>query len=79
MTLQPLGVTFQPIHLTGVRDSVPVKAYIRAGKDTNTAFDSFYSQYSNDPAWRTWKLNCGHHVMLDLPEGLADILEDLAG
>jgi pimeloyl-ACP methyl ester carboxylesterase len=78
MTLQPIGVTFQPVRLTGARDRVPVKAYIRAGKDTNTAFEKFFEQYSNDPAWRTWKLPCGHHVMLDMPEQLAGILEELA-
>lgn len=78
MTLQPIGVTFQPVRLTGARDRVPVKAYIRAGKDSNTAFETFHAQYSKDPSWRTWKLPCGHHVMLDMPEELADILEELA-
>lgn len=78
MTLQPIGVTFQKIKLTGARDRVPVKAYIRAGRDTNSAFDTFFTRYDADPAWRTWKLDCGHHVMLDMPDGLADILEELA-
>ena len=78
MTLQPIGVTFQNIKLTGARDRVPVKAYIRAGKDTNTSFETFLEQCEADPAWRTWKLPCGHHVMLDMPERLAEILEELA-
>jgi len=78
MTFQPIGVTFQPVKLTGARDSVPVKAYIRAAKDTNTAFDMFHDKYSKDAAWRTWKLPCGHHVMLDMPQELANILEQLA-
>ncbi len=78
MTPQPIGVTFQSIKLTGARDRVPVKAYIRGGKHTNAAFDEFLAQYAADPAWRTWNLPCGHHVMLDMPDELAGILEELA-
>ncbi|MGE3246895.1 MAG: alpha/beta fold hydrolase [Beijerinckiaceae bacterium] len=79
MTRQPLGVTFQKIKLTGARDKVPVKAYIRGGKHAQAAFDGFYEKYAADPAWRTWNMPCGHHVMLDMPRELADILEELAG
>jgi pimeloyl-ACP methyl ester carboxylesterase len=78
MTQQPLGVTKPKIKLTGARDNVPVKAYIRGAKHTNAHFDRFLKQYATDLAWRTWNLDCGHHVMLDMPEGLADILEELA-
>jgi pimeloyl-ACP methyl ester carboxylesterase len=78
MTPQPLGVTFQKLHLTGARDRVPVKAYIRGANYKNAHFDSFYENYTADPAWRTWSLPCGHHVMLEMPEKLADILEELA-
>ena len=78
MTPQPLGVTFQKIRLTGARDRVRVKAYIRGGGHEQAAFDKFLQQCEADPAWRTWNLPCGHHVMLDMPEKLADILEELA-
>ena len=78
MTPQPLGVTFQKIRLSGARDRVPVKAYIRGSKHAQEDFDRFLSQCEADPAWRTWNLECGHHVMLDMPEKLADILEELA-
>lgn len=78
MTPQPLGVTFQSIKLTGARDRVPVKAYIRGSGHKNASFDSFLHKYENDPAWRTWNLSCGHHIMLDMPDKLADILSELA-
>ncbi len=78
MTQQPVGVSFQSIKLTGARDRVPVKAYIRGGKHTNAHFDKFLAQCAADPAWRTWNLECGHHVMLDMPDELAGILEELA-
>ena len=79
MTPQPLGVSFQKIRLTGARDRVPVKAYIRGGAHANASFDAFLAQCEADPSWRTWNLPCGHHVMLDMTGRLADILEDLAG
>ena len=78
MTPQPLGVTFQSIKLTGARDKVPVKAYIRGSGHENARFDSFLHKYEKDPAWRTWNLPCGHHVMLDMPEELAGILTEIA-
>lgn len=78
MTPQPLGVTFQKLALTGARDRVPAKAYIRASHYPNAHFDRFHEMYEADPAWRTWSLPCGHHVMLDMPEALADILEDVS-
>lgn len=78
MTPQPLGVTFSTIRLTGARDRVPVKAYIRGSGHANPGFDSFLHKYEKNPAWRTWNLPCGHHVMLDAPDLLADILSELA-
>lgn len=78
MTPQPLGVTFQKIALTRARDRIPVKAYVRAGNYPNSRFDLFYEKYKIDPAWRTWSLPCGHHVMLDMPDALAEILEDVS-
>lgn len=78
MTPQPLGVTFQQIKLTGARDLVPVKAYIRGGDHGNPHFERFLKQCEADPAWLTWNMPCGHHVMLDMPDELADILEEIA-
>lgn len=78
MTPQPLGVTFSRIRLAGARDRVPIKAYIRGSAYENASFDSCLATYAQDPAWRTWNLPCGHHVMLDMPERLADILGEVA-
>lgn len=78
MTPQPVGVTFQKIKLTGARDRVPVKAYIRGAAHAHGQFDTFLAQCEADPAWQTWSLPCGHHAMLDMPEELAGILEGLA-
>ena len=76
-TPQPLGVTFSTIKLTGARDRVPVRAYIRGSGHGNAMFDTFLRKYENDPKWRTWDLPCGHHIMLDMPEKLTEILGEL--
>jgi pimeloyl-ACP methyl ester carboxylesterase len=77
-TPQPIGVSLQPIKLTGAREKVKKKAYIRAPKYPQPFFDSYYQTKKNDPAWRTFEVPCGHDVMIDMPEWLAETLLEVA-
>ena len=77
-TAQPIGVAFTPIKLTGARDRVPKKAYIRAKGYDNPNFESYYAKVKSDPSWRTFEVPCGHEVMIDMPERLAEILLEVA-
>ncbi len=77
-TAQPIGVALQPIKLTGARERVPKKTYIRATGYENPNFQSAYEKRKADPSWRTYTVACGHEVMLDMPERLAEILEEVA-
>jgi alpha-beta hydrolase superfamily lysophospholipase len=77
-TPQPIGVSLQPIRLTGARDRVAKKAYIRATGYPHQIFDRNYARTKADPAWRTYAVPCGHVVMLDMPERLAEILQEVA-
>jgi pimeloyl-ACP methyl ester carboxylesterase len=74
MTPQPLGVALQPIRLTGARDRVAKKTYIRAAAWPQEAFDKYLAVCKADPSWRTYELPCGHDVMVDMPERLAEVL-----
>jgi pimeloyl-ACP methyl ester carboxylesterase len=74
LTPQPTGTYLQPINLSGVRDKVPRKTYIRATKFPNPAFDKALAECKADKSWRTIEIGCGHIVMLDEPEWLADTL-----
>ena len=56
------------------REGVARKAYIRAGTYASVSFDAGLAKAMADPAWRTWAVPCGHDVMLDLPDKLAEIL-----
>lgn len=78
LTPQPLGVALQPIRLTGLRERVAKKAYIRAPKYQQPVFDACYRAKQADPSWRTYEVPCGHDVMIDMPERLAEILLEVA-
>jgi pimeloyl-ACP methyl ester carboxylesterase len=77
-TAQPIGVSLQPIRLTGAREKVARKTYIRATDYFNPNFDRFYAKTKADPSWRTYAVHCGHDVMIDMPDRLVEILEEVA-
>jgi pimeloyl-ACP methyl ester carboxylesterase len=77
-TAQPVGVAFTPIRLTGARDRVPKKTYVRAKGYDNSNFEAYYAKVRSDPSWRTYEIPCGHEVMIDMPERTAEILLEVA-
>ncbi len=75
LTPQPNGVGFQPIKVTGKRDAIAKKTYIRAPKYPQAAFDRALAECKADPAWKTFvNENTGHDVMIDQAEWLGDLL-----
>ncbi|MFL5094708.1 MAG: alpha/beta hydrolase, partial [Xanthobacteraceae bacterium] len=66
------------ITLTGAREHVGKKTYIRARDYPNPAFDAAYERLQSNPAWRVYELPCGHDVMVDMPERLTEILLEAA-
>jgi hypothetical protein len=75
LTPQPLGTYMQPIKLSGARDKVGKKTYIRLPKFASPALDKALAECKADNSWKTFENNTsGHIVMLDAPEWLADIL-----
>jgi len=77
-TAQPIGVAFTPIRLTGARDRIAKKTYVRAKGYDNPNFERYYAKVKADPSWRTYELPCGHEVMIDMPERTAEILLEVA-
>jgi hypothetical protein len=75
MTPQPNGVATQAILLTGAREKVAKKTYIRAPKYPQASFDQALAQCKADPSWKTFVMeDTGHDVMVDEPEKLCEIL-----
>jgi pimeloyl-ACP methyl ester carboxylesterase len=75
LTRQPNGVAFQPIRLTGKREMIAKKTYIRAPKYPQAAFDKALAECKADKTWQTFvNKTAGHDVMIDQPQWLADVL-----
>ena len=75
MTAQPNGVALQPIKLTGAREKVAKKTYIRASNYPQPAFDKAYAECKSDKSWKALEtIAAGHDVMVDTPEWLVDTL-----
>ena len=79
MTPQPVGVSMQPIKLTGARERVAKKTYIRAPLYPQPTFDAAYAACKADKTWRALQATCGHDVMVDEPEWLVKVLLETAG
>jgi pimeloyl-ACP methyl ester carboxylesterase len=75
---QPIGCFTDKIVLTGARDRIAKKIYIRAAAYANPGFDRALATVKSDPSWRTYAVNCGHDVMVDDPAGLTEILLEAA-
>jgi hypothetical protein len=75
MTPHPIGTAVQPIRLTGKRETVARKTYIRAPKYPQPAFDKALAECRADISWQTIvNESSGHDVMVDQPEWLANML-----
>jgi pimeloyl-ACP methyl ester carboxylesterase len=75
---QPIATFTDKIALTGARDRIPRKSYIRAGSYVNPGFDRALSEVKSDPSWRTYEVPSGHDVMVDMPDRLCEILLEVA-
>jgi pimeloyl-ACP methyl ester carboxylesterase len=75
-TPHPYASFNEKIRLTGGRERIAKKLYIRAKLWRSHAFDGFLKHLETDNTWRTMALDCGHEVMVDQPESLAQILEE---
>ena len=73
-TPQPIATYTSNLTITGARERISKKAFIRAIRYREPVLDAGYKQVKSDPAWRTYELDCGHHVMVDMPDRLTEIL-----
>lgn len=76
-TPQPIGPSFEPIRLTGARDLVPIKGYIRVPSYRSPRFDKVREQLAADPGWTVRDAPGGHDVMIDEPDLLTQLLLEL--
>jgi pimeloyl-ACP methyl ester carboxylesterase len=74
----PIATFTDKVALSGARERVARKTYIRAAGYSNPGFDRALGEAKANPSWRTYELDCGHDVMVDEPERLTEILLDAA-
>jgi pimeloyl-ACP methyl ester carboxylesterase len=77
MTPHPIGVYLQPIHLTGARERIKHKLYMRTTGYHSPRFDACRDTARNN-GWIVQDVSCAHDMMIDEPELLANILTTLA-
>ncbi len=76
---QPIATFTDKIALTGARERIARKTYIRAKAYPNPSFDRAYAALRDDPTWRCFEApSGGHDVMLDEPDWLAKALVEAA-
>jgi pimeloyl-ACP methyl ester carboxylesterase len=74
-TPQPNGAATQPIKLTGARDKIAKKTYIRAPRFPQPAFDKALAECKADKSWKTYvTTDAGHNVMIDAPQWLVELI-----
>jgi len=72
-TMQPLDTFEQRIQLSGVRKISNITFVLANGFLEGSPFPPFYER-AKAQGWKTITVPCGHDVMLDLPDDLAEIL-----
>ncbi len=75
---QPIRTMTEKIRLTGARERIPKKTYIRASGYPNVSFEMAHARAKADRTWRTFEVPCGHDVMIDEPDRLTEILLEVA-
>ena len=64
--------------VTGARDRIGRRAYVRAGFYPSVSFDAAMDKQSKRDGWRVLSMAGGHDLMVDCPEELANLLIELA-
>lgn len=78
ITPQPIGVSLDPVRLTGARERVARKLYVRTPLFPQPRFDAALARCQADPSWQTAVMEgCGHDPMVDDPDGVMALLLDL--
>jgi pimeloyl-ACP methyl ester carboxylesterase len=74
----PLGCFTERLTLSGAYRSVPKHLYVHGTVlPRESPFRPFYER-AKAAGWSARALRCGHHVMLDEPEKMAELLEAMA-
>jgi hypothetical protein len=75
VTPQPIGTWLQPVKLSGARERVAKKIYVRLPKFQLAALDKAAGECKSDNSWTVLEnTTSGHSVMITEPDWLTDVL-----
>ena len=77
-TPQPIATFTETITISGARDKIAKKSYIRAAGYPSVAFDAALAKYKPNATWKSFSMTAGHDAMVDQPQELTDILLQVA-
>jgi pimeloyl-ACP methyl ester carboxylesterase len=77
-TPHPVATLTDKITVTGARDKIAKRAYIRAKGYPSVPFDAAHDKLKTTAGWKVYELPSGHDAMVDLPDQLAEILVEVA-
>ena len=77
-TPQPIATMEEGVKVTGARDKIAKKAYIRAKGYPSVPFDAVQAKLKPNTAWKSYEMTAGHDAMVDQPKELTDILIEVA-
>lgn len=75
LTPHPAKCFVQPVKQTGARDRIAKKTYVYAS-NWQGPFKQFRDRLASDSSWRVIDVDCGHMVMMELPDRTIEILEE---
>lgn len=70
----PLETMRERLVLTGARERVAHKTYLRASNYVSVPFEAARARFVDQPGWFVAGIPAGHDVMLDAPDALAEAL-----
>jgi pimeloyl-ACP methyl ester carboxylesterase len=74
-TPHPINTLVQPINLSGARERIAKKTFIRVPKYPDPSLIKTFAECKTDKSWSTFELaDSGHLAMLDAPERVTDLL-----
>jgi len=74
---QPLTTFCERIRITGACANIAKKAYVLATAWEASPNRPTYERVKKLKDWSTYEVNCGHDVMIEAPERLAEILLEM--
>jgi len=73
-TPHPITTLTDKATVTGAREKIAKKSYIRAKGYPSVPFDTALAKYKANGAWKTFEMTAGHDAMVDAPAELTDLL-----